>query len=212
MRETRGVTPLWASTAGALAALTSIAAAVTMTGRLLRVRTAAGFAVGTWLLLTLSTVVWFAYGISVRSAPQIIANGTWMIPACVLTWLMLRRHGARLASLGLMAVIGTLLIFILIGLISPAAPGWVGLPTSLLLNLPQIRYTLRHGRGPGVSVLGWAMMGTSSTLWCIYGIGTGEAPVIVNSGVQSLMLFTVVVALLIRPEFLASDEQHDAVA
>ena len=207
-RQNVRVTPLWAATAGALAATLSIIAGFTQLGRLLRVRTAAGIAVGTWLLMTLSTTAWFAYGLSIHSVTQEVANGSWMFLACTLTWLMLRHRGRSMAVGGQLGVFGLLVALIAIGRFAPALPGWIGMPASMFLNVPQIRHTLRFGRGPGVSIIGWAMMGASAALWCTYGIGTGEAPVILNSAVQALMISAVVAMLLIRPEVLASDEQH----
>lgn len=71
---------------------------------------------------------------------------------------------------------------------------------SLLVSAPQIRYSLRHGRGPGISPTAWAFLATSSYLWFAYGIGAREVPVIANSGIAALLGTAVVIALLVRPQ------------
>ncbi len=87
--------PLWAQIAGGAAAVASIVSSSTQTTRLLRVRTAAGIAPSTWILLSLSSLAWFAYGVSVRSPQQIIANGTWVVLVIPLSWFMLHDRPLR---------------------------------------------------------------------------------------------------------------------
>ena len=45
----------------------------------------------------------------------------------------------------------------------------------------------------------WAFLTASSFLWFTYGIGAGEVPVIINSGIAALLGTTAVIALLVRP-------------
>lgn len=204
------MTPLWAELAGIIAAALSTASGLTQLGRLLRSRTALGVATGTWLLTTLSTVTWFGYAISVRSTIQELANGSWMFFVLVLTWMMLRHRGSASATLGIIAVFASLTVFTALGVISSAIPGTCGIVASLLMSLPQIRYAIRHGRGPGVSVLGWALSGFAASMWFVYGIGTRQIPVFINTGIQTVLLFTVVTALLANPTHTSSDQKCDA--
>jgi len=193
------VIPLWAQIAGGAAAVASIVSSSTQITRLLRVRTAAGIAPSTWLLLVTSSVAWFTYGVSVRSPQQIIANGTWVILVIPLSWFMLIEKPLR-TRLGAQLLIGLSVLALLgLGMINENIPAYIGMPASILVNLPQIRYTLRHGRGPGISVAAWAFLATSSYLWFTYGIGAGEIPVVINSGIAALLGTTAVVALLVRP-------------
>jgi uncharacterized protein with PQ loop repeat len=193
------VIPLWAQIAGGAAAVASIVSSSTQTTRLLRVRTAAGIAPSTWLLLATSSLAWFAYGVSVRSPQQIIANGTWVILVVPLSWFMLIEKPLR-TRLGAQFLIALSLLFLLgLGVINENIPAYIGMPASILVNLPQIRYTIRHGRGPGISVAAWAFLATSSYLWFAYGIGSGEVPVVINSGIAALLGTTAVVTLLVRP-------------
>lgn len=205
------MTPLWADLAGIIAAVLSTSSGLTQLGRLLRARTALGVATGTWLLTTLSTVTWFGYAISVRSPIQEFANGSWMFFVIALTWMMLRHRGSTIALFGIIAVFASFVAFTALGTISSAIPGTCGILASLLMSLPQIRYAVRHGRGPGVSVLGWALSGFAASMWFIYGIGTRQIPVFINTGIQTVLLFTVVTALLANPTHSSSDRQHDAV-
>ncbi len=191
--------PLWAQIAGGAAAVASIVSSSTQTTRLLRVRTAAGIAPSTWLLLATSSLAWFAYGVSVRSPQQIIANGTWVILVVPLSWFMLIEKPLR-TRLGAQFLIALSLLFLLgLGVINENIPAYIGMPASILVNLPQIRYTIQHGRGPGISVAAWAFLATSSYLWFTYGIGAGEVPVIINSGIAALLGTIAVIALLVRP-------------
>jgi uncharacterized protein with PQ loop repeat len=193
------VIPLWAQIAGGAAAVASIVSSSTQTTRLLRVRTAAGIAPSTWLLLVTSSLAWFAYGVSVRSPQQIIANGTWVILVIPLSWFMLIEKPLR-TRLGAQFLIALSLLFLLgLGVLNENIPAYIGMPASILVNLPQIRYTIQHGRGPGISVAAWAFLAGSSYLWFTYGIGAGEVPVIINSGIAALLGTTAVIALLVRP-------------
>ena len=203
------MTPLWADLAGVCAAALSTSSGLTQLGRLLRARTALGIATGTWILTTLSTVTWFGYAISVRSPIQEFANGSWMFFAVVLTWMMLRSRGLARSWLGVGAVFAALAAFTALGSISPGLPGTCGILASLFMSLPQIRYAIRHGRGPGVSVLGWALSGFAAAMWFVYGIGTRQIPVFINTGIQSILLFTVVIALLQNPQHHAADLRAD---
>jgi len=166
---------------------------------MLRVRSAEGIAPSTWILLTLSSLGWFAYGVSVRSPQQIVANGTWVVLVIPLTWFMLHNKPVR-TRLGAEFLVALTLIFLVgLGAVNENIPAYLAMPASLLVNLPQIRYTIRHGRGPGISVAAWAFLATSSYLWFAYGIGSGEVPVIINSGIAALLGTTAVIALLVRP-------------
>lgn len=191
--------PLWAQIAGAAGAIASITSSSTQTLRMLRVRSAEGIAPSTWILLSISSLGWFAYGVSVRSPQQIIANGTWVVLVIPLTWFMLQAKPVR-TRIGAELLVALALAFLLgLGVLNENIPAYLAMPASLLVNLPQIRYTIRHGRGPGISVAAWAFLATSSYLWFAYGIGSGEVPVIINSGIAALLGTTAVIALLVRP-------------
>jgi uncharacterized protein with PQ loop repeat len=204
------MTPLWAELAGLAAATLSTSSGLTQLGRLLRARTALGIATGTWILTTMSTVTWFAYAISVRSPIQEFANGSWMFFAGVLTLLMLRNRGVSAQIAGVVAVFVSLGTFTALGSISSAIPGTCGVLASLFMNVPQIRYAIRHGRGPGVSVLGWALGASAAAMWFVYGVGTRQIPVFINTGIQTVLLVTVVIALMANPTHDASATHSDA--
>jgi uncharacterized protein with PQ loop repeat len=205
------MTPLWADLAGITAAALSTSSGLTQLGRLLRGRTALGIATGTWILTTMSTVTWFGYAISLHSPVQEFANGSWMFFALVLTWMMLRARGSTAQLTGIIAVFASLAMFTALGTISTAIPGTCGIFASLLMSLPQIRYAIRHGRGPGVSVLGWALSGFAAAMWFVYGLGTRQIPVFINTGIQTVLLFAVVIALVVNPTHSSSERNYDSV-
>ena len=192
--------PLWAQIAGAAAAIASITSSSTQTTRMLKSRTAAGISPSTWILLTISSVAWFGYGVSVRSPQQIIANGSWVVLIVPLTWFMLHDRPRRVKLFAQVGIAFALIVVIALGTVNENIPGWIGIPASLLVSAPQIRYSLRHGRGPGISPTAWAFLATSSYLWFAYGIGAREVPVIANSGIAALLGTAVVIALLVRPQ------------
>lgn len=167
--------------------------------RLFRGRTAEGISPSTWILLSISSLAWFAYGISVRSPQQIVANGTWAFLILPLTWFMLEGRSRSTKVAAELVVIVALVALILIGTLNSSIPGWIGMPASLMVSIPQIRYTLRHGRGPGISLPAWVFLAASSYLWFTYGVGSGEVPVMVNSGIAAMLGTVVVIALIIRP-------------
>jgi uncharacterized protein with PQ loop repeat len=204
------MSPEWADLAGIGAATFSTSSGLTQLGRLVRARTSLGIANGTWLLTTISTVAWLAYGFSVGSMVQIVANGSWLLFIAALTWFVLRDRGRSMAAAGLVGVCLSLAVFTALGGLSASIPGTCGVIASLLMSLPQIRYALRHGRGPGVSVLGWSLNGCAVLLWFIYGVGTRQIPVYINTGIQSVLVLSVVLALLANPEHAESDRRSTA--
>ena len=191
--------PLWAQLAGAAGAIASITSASTQIVRMLRVRTASGISPITWILLSVTSLSWFAYGISVRSPQQIIANGSWVILTIPLTWFMLSERSLPVRLGGQVVVALSLAVLLGLGLVNANIPAYIGMPASILVNLPQIRYTIRHGRGPGISVTAWVFLTTSSYLWFTYGIGADEVPVVINSGIAAILGTITVIALLVRP-------------
>jgi uncharacterized protein with PQ loop repeat len=201
------MTPLWADLAGIAAATLSTSSGLTQLLRLLRERTPLGIATGTWILTTISTVTWFGYALSVHSPIQEFANGSWMFFAVVLTWMMLRPRGRSMQMIGVVAVFASLAVFTALGSVSTAIPGTCGILASLFMSLPQIRYAIRHGRGPGVSVLGWTLGALAAAMWFVYGIGTRQIPVYVNTGIQTVLLFTVVIALMANPMHSPAESQ-----
>ncbi len=198
--KNRAVIPLWAQIAVGAAAVASVVSATTQTARMIRFRTAEGISPSTWILLSISSLTWFAYGVSVRSPQQMIANGAWVVLVAFLTWFMMNDRTPQARLLGQFALLAALAMLIVMGTIDSNIPGWIGIPTSLTLSIPQIRYTLRHGRGPGISLPAWMFLASSSYLWFTYGIGAGEPPVVVNSGIAALLGSFVVIALLVRPD------------
>ena len=204
------MTPLWADLAGIIAAVLSTSSGLTQLGRLLRARTALGIATGTWILTTMSTVTWFGYAISLHSPVQEFANGSWMFFVLVLTSMMLRSRGQVAQVVGVVAVFASLALFTALGSISTAIPGTCGIIASLLMSLPQIRYAVRHGRGPGVSVLGWALGALAAVMWFVYGVGTRQIPVFINTGIQTVLLVAVVIALIANPTHTTSEREYDS--
>ena len=204
------MSPEWADLAGIGAATFGTSSGLTQLGRLLRARTSLGIATGTWLLTTLSTVTWLGYSFSVHSLVQEVTNGSWMFFVIALTWMVLRERGRTVAAVAVAGVLLSVVAFTALGTLSTAIPGTCGIVASLLMSLPQIRYALRHGRGPGVSVLGWALNGCAVLLWFIYGVGTRQIPVFINTGIQSVLVIAVVVALVANPEHTPAGQRQEA--
>ena len=205
VRETAPVIPLWASICGYGAATFSIISATTQSSRVVRARSIVGISPSSWLIGSLSSIAWFAYGISVRSPQQTVANGWWMFYVVPCTWFMLLPRGRAVARWGIVAVVATFAALFALGTVAPSAPGWIGMPASMAMLVPQVVYSFRHGRGPGISRLGWAFLATSSSLWFLYGIGAGDWPVIINTSIGMVLSWTVAVMLIVRPS------RHDAV-
>ena len=190
--------PPWASICGYGAASFSIVSATTQGLRILRVRSAIGISTLTWIVGSIASIAWFAYGLTIRSPQQSVANGSWMFFVGVLTWFMLRPHGERAARRGLVAIVAAFAALLVIGVVHPSGPGWIGMAGSLTMTTPQVIHTLRHSRGPGISLAGWAFLTVSSYLWLVYEIGAHELPVVINTSIGSILATAVVVALIIR--------------
>lgn len=202
--------PPWASVCGYAAAATSIVSAATQTARVVRARSAVGIATATWLIGSLASISWFAYGLSIRSPQQAIANGSWMFFVASSTWFMLLPRGRTVAWRGIAVACAVFVALLTLGSFVPAAPGWIGTPASLMMTTPQVIHSIRHGRGPGISLLGWTFLTISSFLWFAYGIGAREWPVVFNTSLGSLLALAVVVTLAFRPQ--GADRERISVA
>lgn len=165
--------------------------------RVVRVRSTVGISTSSWILASASSIAWLAYSVSVRSPQQILANGSWMFPVVVFTWYKLAPKSRLAAQTGLIIAAGFLFLMLGIGTFSENVPGWFGMVFSLSMTTPQVIYTLRHGRGPGISLPGWIFLTFSSFLWLMYGIGAKELPVVFNTSVGTLLALCVVIALVI---------------
>ena len=58
---------------------------------------------------------------------------------------------------------------------------------------------LRVRSAEGIAPSTWILLSLSSLGWFAYGIGSGEVPVVINSGIAALLGTTAVVTLLVRP-------------
>ena len=191
------MTPLWAAACGYGAAVFSVISAFTQGRRVVRVRSTDGIATWSWILASASSIAWLAYSVSVRSPQQILANGSWMFPVAVFTWYKLIPKSRVAAQTGIVIAIGFLIFMLGIGMIAKNVPGWFGMVFSLSMTTPQVIYTLRHGRGPGISLPGWVFLTFSSFLWLMYGIGAQELPVVFNTSIGTVLALCVVIALIL---------------
>ena len=82
-------------------------------------------------------------------------------------------------------------LFDAIGLVAPAL--------TTFAFLPQVVQTWRSGSTAGLNLPMLAVLATGIALWTIYGLGTGQLPVILANAVP-LCLVAILLALKLRDE------------
>lgn len=170
---------------GLLASVLGMCGSFPQIVRLVRTKSVEGLSLGTAILGLVASLSWLAYGVFVHDPAQILANTVGTTTGSILL-LLLARHGASglltvssRAALAVLATAGALgLCAVLFGV---AATGWIATVLGLVRLAPQARIASRgldlRGLSPASCLLGTV----AASLWTVYGLGTGQLPVLVSA-------------------------------
>jgi uncharacterized protein with PQ loop repeat len=158
-----------------------------------RERNVSGISTLSWCMQVLVAGLWISYGLHNAMPQQLLANLPLVLTTTVIGWF----HRQRLrAALPTVVLAGSWAV----GFVAADLPGWLGTPLGMFFAVPQLVKALRDGRAEGVSMLAWVSQSTASTLWLVFGLAEGEAPLIVTASVQSALCWaTTAVLLQARP-------------
>lgn len=157
----------------------SLSSGIPAVTRPFRARTVDGLSEPTIIAGITCTAMWGTYGFMIGDPSQLATNVPMFAMRIALVAFMFaacsrRRRFAQMCALGIGAVAAA-------GLAGPTVVGVTAAALGLIQQLPQLAHTLRHGRGPGLSVGSLALGATASTLWAAYGMLHGDMIVAVCS-------------------------------
>lgn len=152
-------------------------------------------AVGT-IAVALSVQMWLSYGILIGDSRQIVVNiAVWSVRAAIMLAAVL---AARRARIRLLAG-GGLLAGLALASFGATVAGVAATTLSSVNRLPQVVFTVRHGRGAGLSVAGFALNVGADIAWAAYGLLTDDWIIVTSSVIAAALDLSIVVAAT-RPD------------
>lgn len=140
------------------------------------------------------SMMWGIYGFLVSDPSQLATN----VPMFVMRFALVafvfaacaqRHRFACMCAIALCGVVGA-------GLAGAVVIGVVAATLGLVQQLPQLAHTLRHGRGPALSVGSLALGSVSSTAWATHGALRGDMIVFGCSAIVTGITLTLLAAAL----------------
>ena len=140
------------------------------------------------------TMMWGIYGFLVSDPSQLATNVPMFVMRVALVAFVFaackqRQRFARMCAIALCGVVGA-------GLAGAVVIGLVAATLGLVQQLPQLAHTLRHGRGPALSVGSLSLGAVSSTVWAAYGASRGDMIVFSCSAIVTGVTLTLLAAAL----------------
>jgi uncharacterized protein with PQ loop repeat len=180
---------------GYVGALIGVTFALVQLRHTLRTRSVEGVSKLAWVLQCGDTSLWLSYGLVTLSVQQILGNSVWLVLAFVTAWFFVKARE-------LTPVIGAGVPLVSLAVALPMLwqhPGWCG-PIGLCLAMSQapaqLVRSVRADDLTGVSSAAWLIGCVSGTCWVVFGIGTGDVPVI-TTAVPRLLLSVAITAVVI---------------
>ena len=177
---------------GAIGTVIGLVRALPQLLRLMRTRDAHGVSLDTAATSSVVSSAWATYGVLTEQWAVALASGLAAVIFALITLLALRL-GRRLRELRtgpvwLVAVTAATAVAGSTGL------GMVLVVGALAANVPQVLVAFREPDLTGLSPTTWALTASDGAVWTIYGIITGDVPILVNN----LFQLTTSMAILLR--------------
>lgn len=159
-------------------------------------RGVAGLSATGTIAVALSVQLWLSYGILIGDARQIVVNvAVWTVRAAILLAVVLAARSARVRLLAAGGVTGALGL----ALLGATVTGVAATTISSVNRFPQVVHTVRHGRGAGLSIAGFALNCAADVAWAVYGLLTHDWIIVTASVVAAALDLAIVVAAT-RPD------------
>ena len=166
---------------GAIGTFTGLARPLPQFIRLLRIRDAHGVSLDTAATSCVVSSAWAAYGVLTGHVAVALASGLSAAVFALIALLALRlgRHvnELRAAPVWLVAVLAA-------SVAGAAGLGVVLVVGALVANLPQVIVAFREPDLSGLSPSTWALTASDGTTWFLYGLLTGDIPIVMNNFFQ----------------------------
>ena len=160
--------------------------------RLLRTRDAHGVSLDTATTSSVVSSAWMTYGILTDQFAVALASGlagaVYFLIAVFAVVFGRRMGEVRAAPYWLAIVVGVTVAF------GPAGLGIILAVGALVANLPQVIVAYREADLTGLSPTTWALTASDGAVWTLYGIVTGDIPILVNNVFQ----FSTSAAIVVR--------------
>jgi uncharacterized protein with PQ loop repeat len=177
---------------GALGTLIGLVRALPQFIRLLKTKDAHGVSLDTAATSCVVSFAWATYGVLTDQLVVVLATGLSGAVFALVTLLALKL-GRRVSELRAAP------IWFVIALVVTVVGGSVALGVilsagALVANVPQVIVAYRERDLTGLSPSTWALTASDGAVWSLYGIITGDIPIMVNN----LFQFSTSVAIVIR--------------
>lgn len=177
---------------GGIGTLISLARAFPQFFRLLRTRDAHGVSLDGAATSSVVSFAWATYGVLTDQWAVALASGLTGTVFFLVTLLALKLgrklRELRTGPVWLVAVSGATSLGGSTGL------GIVLIAGALVANTPQVLVAYRESDLTGLSPSTWALTASDGAVWTLYGLVTGDVPILVNNVFQ----FTTSMAILLR--------------
>lgn len=150
----------------------SIAMLVPIVWRPIADRGVSGLSPASAIATAVAVQLWLTYGLLVGDPRQIGVNVPVMIVRlAIMVAAVMASRDARTRALA----VGSVVAAVLLALAGRPAVGLAATTLSTVNRTPQAVYTVRRGRGAGLSVAGFALGMVADLAWMTYGIVFGDA-------------------------------------
>ena len=195
-----------AGTLGAIGMVIGLVRALPQLVRLLRTKDAHGVSLDTATTSCVVSAAWMTYGIltgqfAVGLASG-LAGGVYLLIAVFALFFGRHIREVRAAPYWLAIVTVVTLVFGSSGLGIVLAVG------ALVANLPQVLVAYRESDLTGLSPSTWALTAADGAVWTLYGVVTGDIPILVNNVFQ----FSTSAAIVVRRLLWGRGRPHPAEA
>jgi uncharacterized protein with PQ loop repeat len=177
---------------GALGTLIGLVRALPQFIRLLKTRDAHGVSLDTAATSCVVSFAWATYGVLTDQLVVVLATGLSGAVFALITLLALKL-GRRVSELRAAPIwFAIALVVTVVG--GSVALGVILSAGALVANVPQVVVAYRERDLTGLSPSTWALTASDGAVWSLYGIITGDIPIMVNN----LFQFSTSAAIVIR--------------
>lgn len=157
----------------------------------------AGVSLPSWLLLTISALMWLVYGIQTQTMPNVVGNIAAVIAAGLVVAALVRSKRDVPLWFGLPIVLGAVVVCGLLLLLIPAAAiAAVGTLVAIASRYPQVLGSwsaMRNRELTNVSRRTWAICVAGGLLWVGYGVLAADTPVLIVNLILALSGLLIIV-------------------
>jgi MtN3 and saliva related transmembrane protein len=177
---------------GAIGTFVGLVRALPQFIRLLKARDAHGVSLDTAATSCVVSSAWGTYGLLTDQLAVVFATGLSAIVFALITLLALKL-GRRITELRAAPIC---LAIVAVVAVTTGSTGLGALlsVSSLVANIPQVLVAYRERDLTGLSPSTWALTASDGAIWSLYGIVTGDIPILMNNFFQ----FTTSSAIVIR--------------